>query len=127
MTFNKVVFDIETTMTADKIWCIVCKHNDTYYQFREDNLHRFEEFIKQTKNELPDNASNLFIKITDEVLKEKVPWPAAQRLWLARMQAISSSFINQEIERRIKGVNVALERKGEMDFQDLNFLCKVKI
>ena len=35
MTFNKVVFDIETTMTADKIWCIVCKHNDTYYQFRE--------------------------------------------------------------------------------------------
>ena len=26
MTFNKVVFDIETTMTADKIWCIVCKH-----------------------------------------------------------------------------------------------------
>ena len=85
-----------------------------------------EEFIKQTKNELPDDASNLFIKITDEVLKKEVPWPAAQRLWLARMQAISSSFINQEIERRIKGVNVALERKGEMDFQDLNFKLTAK-
>jgi hypothetical protein len=45
MTFNQVVFDIETTMTADKIWCIVCKHNDTYYQFRQDKLHRFEEVI----------------------------------------------------------------------------------
>ena len=85
-----------------------------------------EEFIKQTKNELPDDASNLFIKITDEVLKKEVPWPAAQRLWLARMQAISSSFINQEIERRIKGVNVALERNGEMDFQDLNFKLTAK-
>ena len=29
MTFNKVIFDIETTMTADKIWCIVCKHTMT--------------------------------------------------------------------------------------------------
>ena len=36
MTFDKVIFDIETTMTTDKIWCIVCKHKDTYYQFKED-------------------------------------------------------------------------------------------
>ena len=48
MTFDKVIFDIETTLTADKIWCIVCKHKGTYYQFRQDKLHRFEEFIKQT-------------------------------------------------------------------------------
>ena len=52
MTFNKVVFDIETTLTADKIWCIVCKDGDTFYQFKENNLHRFEEFIKQTKEVL---------------------------------------------------------------------------
>ena len=39
MTFNKVVFDIETTLTADKIWCIVCKDGDTFYQFKENNLH----------------------------------------------------------------------------------------
>ena len=48
MSFDKVIFDIETTLTADKIWCIVCKHKGTYYQFRQDKLHRFEEFIKQT-------------------------------------------------------------------------------
>ena len=31
MTFNKVVFDIETTLTADKVWCIVCKHDDMHH------------------------------------------------------------------------------------------------
>ena len=50
MKFDKVVFDIETTLNADKIWCIICKHNNTYYQFTDGkNLHRFEEFAKQTK------------------------------------------------------------------------------
>ena len=48
MKFKQVVFDIETTMTADKVWCIVCKHGDNYYQFKDGkNLHRFEEFAKQ--------------------------------------------------------------------------------
>jgi DNA polymerase-1 len=55
-TFNKVVFDIETTMSADKIWCIVCKHNDTYYQFVDGkNLNRFEEFAKNTKEFIGHN------------------------------------------------------------------------
>ena len=31
MKFDKVVFDIETTINADKIWCIICKHDKTYY------------------------------------------------------------------------------------------------
>ena len=55
MSFDKVIFDIETTLTADKIWCIVCKHKGTYYQFRQDKLHRFEEFIKQTDEVIGHN------------------------------------------------------------------------
>ncbi len=89
---------------------------------RGNTIHTIlEEFIRQTQNELPENASNLFMKITNEVLKKDVPWPAAQRLWLARMQAISSSFIKEEIKRRAVGINIALERYGEIDFQDLKF------
>ena len=65
MTFNKVVFDIETTMTADKIWCIICKHENTYYQFVEGkNLNRFEEFAKQTK-EIKEQIQKLQQKIDD--------------------------------------------------------------
>ena len=62
MTFNKVVFDIETTMTADKIWCIVCKHGDTYYQFKEDRLHRFAELIKQTDEVIGHNIIGFDIR-----------------------------------------------------------------
>ena len=67
MTFNKVVFDIETTMTADKIWCIVCKHNDTYYQFREDKLNRFEEFIKQTDEVIGHNIIGFDIPVINKL------------------------------------------------------------
>ena len=67
MTFNQVVFDIETTMTADKIWCIVCKHNDTYYQFRQDKLHRFEEFIKQTEEVIGHNIIGFDIPVINKI------------------------------------------------------------
>lgn len=67
MTFNKVVFDIETTMTADKIWCIVCKHGDTYYQFKEDKLHRFAEFIKQTEEVIGHNIIGFDIPVVNTI------------------------------------------------------------
>ena len=67
MTFKQVVFDIETTMTADKIWCIVCKHGDTYYQFREDKLHRFEEFIKQSEEVIGHNIIGFDIPVVNKI------------------------------------------------------------
>ena len=67
MTFNKVVFDIETTMTADKIWCIVCKHGDTYYQFKEDRLHRFAELIKQTEEVIGHNIIGFDIPVVNKI------------------------------------------------------------
>ena len=67
MTFNKVVFDIETTMTADKIWCIVCKHGDTYYQFKEDRLHRFAELIKQTDEVIGHNIIGFDIPVVNKI------------------------------------------------------------
>ena len=63
MSFDKVIFDIETTLTADKIWCIVCKHKGTYYQFRQDKLHRFEEFIKQTDEVIGHNLIGFDIPV----------------------------------------------------------------
>jgi DNA polymerase-1 len=67
MTFNKIVFDIETTMTADKIWCIVCKHGDTYYQFKEDRLHRFAELIKQTEEVIGHNIIGFDIPVVNTI------------------------------------------------------------
>jgi len=64
--FDKVIFDIETTMTADKIWCIICKHNNTYYQFKEDRLTRFEEFIKKTKEIIGHNIIGFDIPVLNK-------------------------------------------------------------
>ena len=68
MTFNQVVFDVETTMTADKVWCIVCKHEDTYYQFTDGkNLHRFEDFAKQTKEFIGHNIIGFDIPVLNKI------------------------------------------------------------
>jgi len=64
--FDKVIFDIETTITADKIWCIICKHNNTYYQFKEDRLNRFEEFIKKTKEIIGHNIIGFDIPVLNK-------------------------------------------------------------
>jgi len=64
--FDKVIFDIETTITADKIWCIICKHNNTYYQFKEDRLSRFEEFIKKTKEIIGHNIIGFDIPVLNK-------------------------------------------------------------
>ena len=66
-TFNKVVFDIETTINADKIWCIICKHDKTYYQFTEGkNLHRFEEFASKTKEFIGHNIIGFDIPVVNK-------------------------------------------------------------
>ena len=67
MTFDKVIFDIETTLTADKIWCIVCKHNNDFYQFKENNLNRFEEFIKNTKEVIGHNITGFDIPVINKI------------------------------------------------------------
>ena len=67
MIFDKVIFDIETTLTADKIWCIVCKHNNDFYQFKENNLNRFEEFIKNTKEVIGHNITGFDIPVINKI------------------------------------------------------------
>ena len=66
MTFDKVIFDIETTLNVDKIWCIVCKHKNTYYQFKEDKIHRFVDFLKQTKEVIGHNIIGFDIPVLNK-------------------------------------------------------------
>jgi len=66
VTFDKVIFDIETTLNVDKIWCIVCKHNNTYYQFKEDKIHRFVDFLKQTKEVIGLNIIGFDIPVLNK-------------------------------------------------------------
>ncbi len=68
MKFDKVVFDIETTINADKIWCIICKYDKTYYQFTDGkNLHRFEDFAKQTKEFIGHNIIGFDVPVVNKL------------------------------------------------------------
>jgi double-strand break repair protein AddB len=85
-----------------------------------------EEFICKTKASLPEDAVGILMTTAEEVLEKEVPWPAAQRLWLARLAGVADWFISQERKRREDGEVVFLERKGEMVFEDLGFRLTVK-
>lgn len=54
-----------------------------------------------------------FLRIAEDTLKEAVPWPAVQRLWLARLDRLADWFLNTEVERQRQGQPFAFEVKGE--------------
>ena len=54
-----------------------------------------------------------FLQIAEDTLKETVPWPAVQRLWLARLERLADWFLNTEVERRREGQPFAFEVTGE--------------
>lgn len=55
------------------------------------------------------------IEIAEDVLTREVPWPTARRLWLARIKAIGTVFVEAETERRAQGRPVVLEKTGGLD------------
>ena len=55
-----------------------------------------------------------FLQLAGDTLRETVPWPAVQRLWLARLDRLVDWFLNTEVERRREGQPFAFEVKGEM-------------
>ena len=54
-----------------------------------------------------------FLHIAEDTLKATVPWPAIQRLWLARLERLADWFLNTEVERQRQGRPFAFEVKGE--------------
>jgi RecB family exonuclease len=79
-------------------------------------LHKvMEKFVRDTQAGLPDRATALaqLMALTDAVLAEEAPWPAARRLWRARMARVAEFFLSTEAERRSLGAPEILETLGE--------------
>jgi ATP-dependent helicase/nuclease subunit B len=55
------------------------------------------------------------VQIAEEVLEKEVVWPTARRLWLARIKAIASVFVEAETQRRAQGAPVVLEQSGALE------------
>ncbi|GHD98284.1 helicase [Defluviimonas sp. 20V17] len=79
----------------------------------------FERFRTLEPGEsLPDARARL-LAITEAVLDAEIPWPAARRLWRARLERVADWFLMREAGR--KGAPVLIERKGSVTLEKADF------
>lgn len=62
-----------------------------------------------------------FLELARQKLSQLVPWPTAQRLWLARINRVADDFLNSEIARRSSTKPIAFEVKGVSRLTSPNF------
>lgn len=91
-------------------------------------LHRvLERFIGESPVDDLDATRKRLVEVTDTVLQAEAPWPAAQRMWRAKLLRVADWFIEGEITRQASLVPLAQERKGELDLPDLKLTLRGKI
>ncbi len=69
-------------------------------------------------------AKATLLALAEERLQATVPWPAARRMWLARVVRFSEWFVTQEMVRQAHIVSTKTEIKGEIDLPELNFTLR---
>lgn len=85
-------------------------------------LHKVvERFVKTWPDALPDDARDELLQVAEEVLAEEVPWPAVQRIWLARLARIAGWFVDGEAARRRRGTVLQQEVEGTRQIEHLGF------
>jgi double-strand break repair protein AddB len=91
-------------------------------------LHKvFELFIGEGPVRDPVAARTRLIEITDAVLQAEAPWPAARRMWRAKLLRVADWFIEGEIARQAAVTPVVQERKGALWLPDLDLTLKGKV
>ena len=85
-------------------------------------VHRIlETYIETTLSDPNALNSVALMSIAEPLFKEDVPWPAAQALWLARLERIADWFVAGEKDRQATAKPVAFEEKaqGRLFLQDI--------
>ncbi len=78
-------------------------------------LHKvMEAFLKQNPDPEDPNAFTQLLDTADQVFAEEAPWPAARRIWRARLARVAKGFLQDEAARQKLGHWIALERRGRM-------------
>ncbi|MBK1636153.1 double-strand break repair protein AddB [Rhodovulum adriaticum] len=82
-------------------------------------LHKvLEAFLDQPIEPDPAQAQARLMALTDAVLQDHAPWPAARVLWRARMARAAPDFIAGEIARQAQARCLARERDGRVTLPD---------
>lgn len=61
------------------------------------------------------------MEIADDILEREVPWPAAQRIWRARLARLADWFITTEQTRQSRATPQFFEESGELRLDRLDF------
>ncbi len=82
-------------------------------------LHRvMERFIAESPDLDLDAGRQRLLEIADEVFATDAPWPAARRMWRARLARSANWFLLGEAARQQNAHWVALEEKGSVTLQN---------
>ncbi len=89
-------------------------------------LHRvLERFVRERpEREGPEAAAVRFHAVTQFVLAEAVPWPAARALWQARLDRAAAFFLR--VDAGSGGVPVVVERAGKTQVAPHAFMLKAR-
>ncbi|MEX0338330.1 MAG: PD-(D/E)XK nuclease family protein, partial [Arenibacterium sp.] len=80
-----------------------------------------EKFIKDVQTDHAVLSEAALLETARDILAALVPWPMAQRLWLARLARISAEFVSAEAHRQSHAEKIAFESKGELHLDPLDF------
>jgi ATP-dependent helicase/nuclease subunit B len=92
-------------------------------RLRGEALHALvEAFVRESDGTEDEEAGRArLLAVTDRLLAEIVPWPAARRLWRGRIERLATAFVADEAERRRQGRPVVLEQKGAIEIGQTGF------
>ena len=75
----------------------------------------FERFTREPLTGRREADRARLMACLEAVLDAEAPWPAARRLWLARLGRVADWFLDTEAARQARGRPVAWEVKGRLD------------
>jgi len=86
-----------------------------------------EDFIKSGPVTDAVIARQLLLDIGEQVFAEHAPWPAAQRIWQARLGRVADWFVAGEIARQQTQTPLSFEQNAAMQIPTLDITLKGKI
>jgi RecB family exonuclease len=80
-----------------------------------------EAFLETAPWANAEAAKATLLDLAKERFQTTVPWPAARRMWLARVDRFSEWFITHEMIRQANIISTKTEIKGEINLPELGF------
>ena len=80
-----------------------------------------EAFLKTGPWTNAEAAKATLLALAEERFQSTVPWPAARRMWLARVVRFAEWFVTHEMKRQARILSTKTEIEGDVNLPELNF------